>query len=231
MLLVGDDPGLRRLVGGILRRCHLSVFATEALERSLLATIEDKAAIAIVDLDAKAARALPAIEILKRDTSLPIVVLSSAYTRASHVLRALEADVDDLILKPFEGEDFRQRVFAAIRLRLRMRGESATYVWNGLRIDIAARSVWLNGAQVDLSGAEYAFLETLVRGGRRVATWNQLLKAIVPFSPRATEKSIPGLVWRLRRKIKAGVGDRSCVLVVRGIGYRLADLMRGNSQC
>lgn len=212
---------MRKLLTSFLRKQGFeTIIPTNASEASQTAG-KPGLTLAIIDLEALLPAAHLAIKALRRRSSLPIVALSSEHTPLPDILSALDSGVDDMVAKPFDGLDLRRRIDISIRRDLKLRGEHANYTYCGLTIDVVDQAVRRDGRLLALSRAEYAVLAALVRAGARVVPLTDLLRVISPFSRRATERSLPGLIYRLRKKIEGGTGIPKHVLSERGIGYRL----------
>ncbi|HWI70413.1 MAG TPA: response regulator transcription factor, partial [Baekduia sp.] len=140
-------------------------------------------------------------------------------------VRALEAGADDYVTKPFGARELIARLEAALR---RVSGGSAgepRIVAGGLEIDLAARTVTLDGAEVHLTPIEFRLLETLARNRGRLMTHRALLTEV--WGPEYADDVtvLRGHVANLRRKIEPGgdgVGGFRFIRTDPGVGYRFA---------
>jgi DNA-binding response OmpR family regulator len=91
-------------------------------------------------------------------------------------------------------------------------------------LDEAARRVTVHGRPIDLSPREFSLLEALLRHVGRVLSRDQLLDHAWPFSVAVTPNAVDAYVHYLRSKLgEAG----SQIETVRGVGYRLDDVVSG----
>lgn len=92
-----------------------------------------------------------------------------------------------------------------------------------LRIHPKQHRVWKHGQAVDLSPAEFAFLETLVRRPGEAVPLTELCRITHGLETNHQEAGnlLYALVRSLRRKLGNPAGEMGCIESVRGIGYRL----------
>ncbi|MFJ9471165.1 winged helix-turn-helix domain-containing protein [Streptomyces caniferus] len=86
-----------------------------------------------------------------------------------------------------------------------------------IRIDTAARTVFLRGRQLDLPRLEFDLLAHLVLHPRRAFTREQLMAAVWP-SCQSSTRTVDVHIARLRRRL--GPGLRDTISTVFGIGYK-----------
>jgi DNA-binding response OmpR family regulator len=130
----------------------------------------------------------------------------------------LELGADDYVLKPYSLRELVARVRARLR---RPAAEPPSgpevIVHEGLRVDIRAHEVTLDGGYVDLTTREYELLAYLASHPRQVFSREQLLEAVwgTRYQDPAT---VTEHVRRVRMKIETG--GRPWITTLRGTGYR-----------
>ena len=147
--------------------------------------------------------------------SAPVVVLS-ARTDSSEKVEALDAGADDYVTKPFGMDEFLARLRAAVR-----RGAAASETdepvveTDSFTVDLAAKKVTRNGAEVHLTPTEWGMLEMLVRNRGKLVGREELLKEVWGPCVRqgdALSAGVPGAVApqaRGRSVASAASADRS----------------------
>ena len=133
----------------------------------------------------------------------PIIVISARGQEHDKV-DALDAGADDYVSKPFGTRELLARMRVALRhAALRDGAESAVYETGKLRVDLAARLVYLDGQEVHLTPNEYKLLAALVRHAGKVLTHRYLLKEV--WGPNFVEHTnyLRVHMSQLRRKIEA----------------------------
>lgn len=103
------------------------------------------------------------------------------------------------------------------------------YEHNGLRLNLAARVVEVDGAEVRLTGSEFDLLHTLLESGRTVKAKEDLALAlrggqggVGGFGREADEQVVQVHIANLRKKLGDSAADPRWVETVHGFGYRLA---------
>ncbi|MEU0948573.1 response regulator transcription factor [Streptomyces canus] len=126
----------------------------------------------------------------------------------------LDTGADDYLTKPFSYVV----LVARIKALLRRRGNAASPVLalGELRIDTAARRVFLDGTEVTLTAKEFSVLEQLALRAGEVVSKAQILEHVWDFAYDGDPNIVEVYVSTLRRKLDAGL-----IRTVRGAGYRL----------
>ena len=91
----------------------------------------------------------------------------------------------------------------------------APLLFGSLQIDPQHRLVWQSGHAVDLTPMEFDILLLLARRSGQVFTARQIYEAVAADSYDASWTGISSMVYKLRRKLGAGI-----IETVRGHGYR-----------
>jgi len=154
-----------------------------------------------------------------RDTGVwsPVLVLTARDTVADRVA-VLDAGADDYLAKPFSFAELLARLRALVR-----RGGTERPVElevGDLRLDPATRQVWRGKTEIELSGKEFALLETFMRRPGDVLSRLQLLEHAWDYAYQNRSNVVDVYVRYLREKIDRPFGRRS-IETVRGVGYRL----------
>jgi two-component system, OmpR family, KDP operon response regulator KdpE len=162
-------------------------------------------------------------QLRQQGRNTPVIVISARSADPAKV-RLLDAGADDYLVKPFSLAE----LLARMRVALRHRGTAlapAVTRWQheGLRVDLAAHRVQLNGAEVHLTPTEFKLLARLVRQAGQVVTHRQLLADV--WGPEFTEHThyLRLYLGQLRAKLEADPADPRRLLTEPGVGYRLVE--------
>ncbi|WP_405731157.1 response regulator transcription factor [Streptomyces sp. NBC_00028] len=129
----------------------------------------------------------------------------------------LDTGADDYLTKPFSYVVLVARVKALLRRRGPRGGTASPVLAHGdLRVDTAARRVFLAEDEVTLTAKEFAVLEQLVTRAGEVVSKAQILEHVWDFAYDGDPNIVEVYVSALRRKLRAGL-----IRTVRGAGYRL----------
>lgn len=151
----------------------------------------------------------------------PIIVLSARDQEAQKI-RALDSGADDYVTKPFGIGELLARIRTAIRHAHRVGPESTTVTIGDLRVDLAARLVYLKGQVVHLTPLEYKLLVTMVKHAGKVLTHRFLLREV--WGPQDSHENhyLRVFVASLRRKLEDDPARPRYMLTEQGVGYRFA---------
>jgi two-component system, OmpR family, KDP operon response regulator KdpE len=222
VLLVEDDREMRSMmrsslaVEGFEVQTAVSVSEASALLRNSLPEV------VVLDLGLPDGDGLELVQQVRRQHSLPILIVSARHQEAEKI-KLLNAGADDYLTKPFSvGE-----LLARIRVALRHRGTalapaSTVHELDNLRIDLHLRRVELGGEPVHLTPTEFKLLARLVRSAGRVVTHRQLLSDV--WGAEFTEHThyLRLYMGQLRAKIETDPAEPRHLLTETGVGYRLA---------
>lgn len=159
------------------------------------------------------------------------IILMSCRSDVVDVVLGLEMGADDYVVKPIRMRELRARVNAVMRrvtgfARLRARTEEPEpqlqHKVHGLTIFGASRTVKRDtGEEVNLTTLEFDVLAVLASVPNRVFSREQILNTVRGPDWVGDDRSIDGLVSRLRTKLfPDGSGTRK-IKTVRGVGYML----------
>ena len=151
-------------------------------------------------------------------SATPIIVLSARELEASKVA-ALDAGADDYVTKPFGMDELLARLRAAVR-RGTTAEEAPSVETDDFVIDLAAKRVTRDGADVRLTPTEWQLLEVLVRHRGRLVTQRQLLHDV--WGPEYSTESnyLRVFMAQLRRKLEPEPSHPRYLLTEAGMGYR-----------
>jgi DNA-binding response OmpR family regulator len=158
---------------------------------------------------------------LRRESSVPIIMLTARAEEADRLL-GLDAGADDYITKPFSPREMVARVRAVLR-RSAARPDGPVLRVRDLSLDVPRMIVTRGAEPLDLTATEFKLLATLARLPGRVFTRAQLLDAVQGEAVDAFDRAIDAHVKNIRRKIEIDPRHPRYVLTVYGVGYKCAD--------
>jgi two-component system, OmpR family, response regulator QseB len=145
------------------------------------------------------------------------VIIVTALDAVQGRIAALDAGVDDYLIKPFDLDEFAARVRGLTRRRT---GQAAgVCAHDGLVLNHAAHEASLHGEALDLVPREFSVLRALIEEPERFFTHHELLRKVYGPDDEIDSNAIEVHIHRLRQKIGA---ER--IVTVRGVGYRLRKL-------
>ena len=176
ILVVDDEPAIRRLLGAGLARAGYRVVEAASARDALSAMQIDKPEAVLLDLGLPDRDGLELVPLLKAAGASVIVV--SARDATEQKVTALDLGADDYVTKPFDTEEVLARVRTALRHRLSVEAEMPVVRIDAIEIDLGARLVRRAGEEVHLTPKEFGFLAELAKHPGRVVTHAQLLRTV-----------------------------------------------------
>jgi DNA-binding response OmpR family regulator len=226
VLLVEDEPGLRRLVTRELAAAGYDVrYAADGptAVRQFAATPPD---VVILDWMLPGLDGIEVLRRLRQTSSVPVLMLTARAEEVDRVV-GLEVGADDYLTKPFGMRELIARVRALLRRHARLtemlaadRTEASEALQLGpLALDPAARLARLDGAPLDLTRTEFGLLQLLLRNRGRAFSRAYLHDTVWGEPAVEGDRSVDNAILRLRKKL-GSLGD--AIETVWGVGYRLA---------
>jgi two-component system KDP operon response regulator KdpE len=222
VLLIEDDREIRHWLRVVLDAEGYRLFFEETGEQGLAEAAARQPDLVLLDLGLPDLDGVEVIRRIREWSAVPILVISARGQEQDKV-NALDAGADDYVSKPFGTGELLARMRVALRhaATLRDGAESAVYESGKLRVDLAARLVYLDGKEIHLTPNEYKLLAALVRHAGKVLTHRHLLKEV--WGPNFVEHTnyLRVHMSQLRRKIEAEPARPRYILTESGVGYRL----------
>jgi two-component system KDP operon response regulator KdpE len=221
VLIVDDEPQLRRLLRTTLAAEGFRVFEAEDARRGLIEAASHKPDLVILDLGLPDAEGHTVVRGIREWSSLPILVLSARVDEQQKIA-ALDAGADDYVTKPFAIGELLARVRAALRRAARTPDDEPGPLRLGaVEIDLARREARRGGEPLHFTPIEYRLLAVLARHAGAVATQRTLLREV--WGPEHVEDPHYLRVYmkQLRQKIEPDPARPQYLLTETGVGYRL----------
>lgn len=228
-VIIDDDPDVRSLLVDVLRGAGFDTVDVDNGEAGIAAVRENEPTITTVDVDMPGIDGFETVRRIREISRTIIVIITAANDEASAVL-AFGVGADDVVVKPFRARELRARLGALTRRSQgcalpQMPAQSALPV--GLRLNRSARTVSVDGSDVNLTRSEFDLLVTLFGNPGRVLSRADLATAlygddyIAPGGVTAAdERAIETHITNLRKKLGQSAANPRFIETVRGVGYR-----------
>ena len=230
VLVVDDEPTLRETLAEAIEQDGLRVVTAadgrEALER-FRAEAPD---LVLLDLMLPEVSGIEVCRILRRESSVPIIMLTAKDGEIDKVV-GLELGADDYVTKPFSLRE----LLARIRTQLRHLERSGPDAGNGtpeastpepvrlgtVSVDVAGHRVLRDGTELRLKPKAFELLAFLVRHPGQVFSRDQLLEKVWGYDYAGETRTVDVHVHWLRSAIEADPSRPTYLQTVRGVGYVL----------
>ena len=223
VLIVEDEPEIREMLNFSLTRAGFTGIQAATGEMALQRLDTNLPDILIVDWMLPGMSGVELAKRIRRDeltSALPLLMLT-ARSEETDVLKSFESGIDDYMSKPFSPKE----LVARIKALLRRSGapENDVLEASGIRIDLVSHRLTIEGKNINIGPTEYRLLELLMRNPDRVFERDQLLDRVWGRSSYIETRTVDVHVLRLRKVLKPFDLDGT-VQTVRNVGYRFTPI-------
>jgi DNA-binding response OmpR family regulator len=224
ILVVDDEPKIADLARDYLEHAGFAVRTAADGEAALTAVRRDRPDLVVLDLGLPGLDGLDVTRAIRRDSNLPVIMLTARDDELDKLL-GLELGADDYLTKPFSPRELVARVRAVLRrVDAAAAPDAVALIRAGdLTLDLPRMRADLAGRAIDLTPTEFALLAAMARQPGRIFTRSQLLDAVHGVAFESYERAIDTHIKNIRRKLEPDPRRPALVLTVYGVGYRFAD--------
>lgn len=220
LLLIEDDRRTAASVEAYLGHHGYQVEVRHDGPSGLEAALSGRHDLVVLDLMLPGMDGMEICRRLRRESEIPIVMLTARTTTGDRV-EGLEAGADDYLPKPFSPRELTARIRAVLR-----RTDSREVVgpslhrFGELLLDLSARTVRVKGRPAELTATEFDILAVMARSPGRVFTREALLARVPGSGDPVQDRTVDVHVKNLRRKIEPDRDNPLYIRTVFGVGYR-----------
>ncbi len=220
ILTVDDEEMIRKLIRKYAEfDSHEVVEAADGMEAVRLCREQDFDII-IMDIMMPELDGFSACREIRRIKDTPIIMLSARGEEYDKI-NGFELGIDDYVVKPFSPKELMLRIEAVMRrTRAKAKGDTAQHdvvEIEGLRADITARIVYVDGERVDMSPKEYDLFFYMLKNRNIALSREKLITEVWGYDFFGDDRTLDTHIKLLRRSL----GDYARLIVtLRGVGYR-----------
>jgi two-component system KDP operon response regulator KdpE len=218
ILLIDDDVNLSTLLGEYLRGQGYIVHTAHDGQKGLRAFFDQKPELVILDVTMPVKDGWETLKRIREMSQTPVIMLT-ARSDESDILRGFSLGADDYINKPFSFAQLGARL-KAVLARV---GESASPAERleagSLKVDLATRHVTRSGELIPLTPTEFKLLVALMRHPGEVISAEDLVREV--WGPQYANEIgfVRRYVWHLRQKVEHDPDHPQYIHNERGYGY------------
>ena len=217
ILVVDDEENIRRLIKKYAEfEGHTVDEAKDGME-AIKMTRDGEYDLLVVDIMMPELDGFSACREIRKFSSVPIIVLSARGEEYDKI-NGFEIGVDDYVVKPFSPKELMLRIEAIMKRAGRSDAPSSeVIVAGGIRADVTARIVYVDGERTALTPKEYDLLFYLMKNKNVALTREKLITEVWGWDYYGDDRTLDTHVKLLRHAL----GEWSRMIVtVRGVGYR-----------
>ena len=214
LAIIDDDPEILKLLEQYLTKNGFEVKAFTDGE-SFLKADESDFSLIVLDIGLPGIDGLEVCKRVRQKSNIPIIMLTAASDDLDRIL-GLELGSDDYMGKPFNPRELLARIKALLR-RSEIKEED---VDNNIVMNYAARSAFIGGQELELTGTEFDLLCVFHKQIGTVLSRDEIGELLHGRKVDPLDRSIDTIVSRLRHKLSSHF-DGEIIQSVRGKGYVL----------
>lgn len=223
VLVVEDDATVAEVVRTYLERAGFEIQHAADGVTALSLAGQAMPDLVVLDLMLPGLSGLEVCTRLRRARpDIPVIMLTALGEESDRLL-GLETGADDYMVKPFSPRELVLRVQSVLRRSVGMatggRHTERRLVGGDLEVDVAARSVVANGAEVSLTSREFDLLVHLMSHPNQAFTRERLMKEVWGWD-YGDSSTVTVHVRRLREKVEPDPASPRWLVTVWGVGYR-----------
>lgn len=215
ILIVDDEEKIREV---IKEYAHFTGYETEESCDGMDALNKistNKFDLVIMDVMMPKLDGYTAVKEIRKNSNVPIIMLS-ARVEEYDKLFGFEMGVDDYVTKPFSPKELMARVSAILK---RTTGAKREIIKSdGLEIDMAGRSVFVDGKKAEMTPKEYELLFYLVENNGIAISREKLLSNVWGYDFYGDDRTVDTHVKMLRSSLGK---YRDKIITLRGLGYKI----------
>ena len=215
VLIIEDDKRIANWVKVYFERAGFSADVAYDGESGLALARNLAPDLVILDLMLPRLDGVELCRILRRESDVPIIMLTAREAHAERVI-GLDSGADDYVVKPFDPDELIARAEAVLR-RVNDRVQQVL-TWGNITLNETTGVVTVDEEPVTLSQAQIALLSTFMRHPNQLLTRDRLIDLAFSDEFEGFDRAIDNQVARLRRQINRN-GSQP-IQTVYGAGYR-----------
>ena len=217
LLVVDDEPKIREVIREYAEFNGYEVTEAEDGMSAVGLCKLNKYDLVILDIMMPKLDGFTACKEIKKISDVPII-MPSARGEEYDKLFGFELGIDDYIVKPFSPKELMARVNVVLERRNSVsKDKSSVLTFDGLEINIAARTVTVDGKRVELTPKEYDLLFYLIKNKNIALSRDKLLSDIWGYDFFGDDRTIDTHIKNLRNNLGP---YRDFIVTLRGVGYK-----------
>ncbi|MBI5288496.1 MAG: response regulator transcription factor [Chloroflexi bacterium] len=222
ILLVDDDPALVEILAEYLRRFSHEVSGVTRGDACMEIIASAEPDIVILDVNMPGTDGWETLRQIRRMSNVPVIMLTAA-TEETDVLKGFATGADDYVGKPFSFAQLEARVRAVLA---RTEGRSVptprVITHGDLAVDVDAHRVFRRGEQVKLTPTEFRLLLILMENPNKVLSSDTLVRRVWGEEYASDSDYVRRYIWYLRQKLEPNPDEPTYIRNERNIGYFFA---------
>ena len=223
ILVVDDEQAIVDVLAyNLVKAGHEPIVARDG-EQALHLARTERPDLVILDLMLPRIDGLDVCRELRRDSDLPIIILTARDEEIDRVV-GLEVGADDYVVKPFSVRELMARVKIVLRRTAPRPVEPLPALRAGeLCLDLERREASWRGRPFELTAAQFDLLRTFMARPGRVFSREELLNQVWGYDYYGDTRAVDSAIKRLRARLREVAPEAELILTARDLGYKLSE--------
>lgn len=220
ILVVDDEQSILDIIQAYLKADGHDVYLASTGKQALDTFYAHSIDFIILDIMLPDYTGWDICEKIRESSDVPVILLT-AKSNESDVIRGLKLGADDYVTKPFSPKELLARI-ETVKRRMKPAGNKDKLIYNkgDLVIYPDTMEVVAHGDKVFLTHTEFELLEIMASEPRHVFSREQLLEKVKGLEATAMDRVIDSHIKNLRAKIEKDPKKPTYIETVHGSGYR-----------
>ncbi len=215
ILVVDDEKSIREVIKTYAEfEGHEVVEAVDGLD-AIDKVKEEDFDVIVMDIMMPRLDGFSSYKEIKKIKNIPVLMLS-ARSEEYDKLFGFEIGIDDYVTKPFSPKELMARLNVIVNRNNKVE-ENKTMEFEGLKIDLDGRVVFVDNEMIDLTPKEYDLLVYMVKNKNIALSRDKLLNQVWGYDFYGEDRTVDTHIKMLRNSIKE---YRKFIITVRGVGYK-----------
>ena len=223
LLIVEDEESIADLEKDYLELSGFEVDIENDGDAGLKAALHRDYNLIILDVMLPGKDGFEICKQVRKEKNTPIILVSAKKEDIDKI-RGLGLGADDYITKPFSPSELVARVKAHMARYERLLGTATVpnevIEIRGIKIDITARSVWVNGKEKNFTAKEFDLLVFLAKHPNRVFSKEDLFREIWDMESIGDIATVTVHIKKSRETIEINTAKPQSLETIWGVGYR-----------
>lgn len=215
ILVVEDESRMREFIGVYFRAEGFNVYEAENGIKALKILAENNINLIVLDIMMPELDGFEVCKRVRETSNVPIIILTAVEGEEQQLL-GYELGADDYITKPFKG-----KILVAKAKRILERSsevnEKAVLKYEGVKIELDAREIFVSGEKVDFAPKEFDLLVYLAENYGVAKSRDQILNNVWGYDYFGEARVVDNHIKKIRKKLK---NYSSYIKTVISIGYK-----------
>lgn len=222
ILVVEDDNDINQLLCRIIRKSNYFAQSAYSGTEAMIYLEQQEWDLVLLDLMLPGMRGEDILTKIRSSGTVPVIIISAKNDQYIKI-DSLRSGADDFISKPFDVEEVSARIDSVLRRykQSQIPTKQPALTHKDIRLDIDAKTVYINNTKLSLTKREYAILYLLLSSPHKVFSKSNLFESVWNEPYHGDDNTVNVHMSNLRNKLATANPNGEYIETIWGMGYRL----------